>query len=148
MRYGFSPTHFLCPYIFRSWVQLSTQKIQNCCSRILTPHIQYPKMNIIHLVINTNEMWSLLEQTASLKCCHLDKKVCMLTIGLRSFQRGVVGLCRSKGYKPSSYQIWRSGKNPAARPNLHNARVAQDPENGIILKVLQATTCGMNMYLF
>ena len=36
-----------------------------------------------------------------------------------------VGLCGSNGYKATGYQSWRSEKNPAARLDLSQMRVAQ-----------------------
>ena len=60
----------------------------------------------------------------------------------RSFKRGTVSLCRSKGCKTTSCQSWRSEKNPAARPTSHYARAAQVrfPDDKIILQLWQLVT--------
>ena len=47
----------------------------------------------------------LTKKNLSLKCCRSFEQK-MLTTGLRSFQRGAVGLCRSKGYKVTSSQTF------------------------------------------
>jgi len=46
--------------------------------------------------------------------------------GLRAFQRGAVGLCRSEVCKNISCQIWRYEKKSAARPTRHQTIAARD----------------------
>ena len=68
---------------------------------------------------------SLNEQNLSLKCCQsLDQRLYQRT-RFRSFQRGIVGLCRSKDCKATSCQSWRSEKNPAGRPRPHSNQSAR-----------------------
>ena len=60
----------------------------------------------------------------------------------RSFKRGTVSLCRSKGCKTTSCQSWRSEKNPAARPTSHHTSAARVwfPDDKIILQLWQLVT--------
>ena len=60
----------------------------------------------------------------------------------RSFKRGTLCLCRSKGCKITSFQSWRSEKNPAARPTSHHTSAARIwfPDDRIILKLWQLVT--------
>ena len=53
---------------------------------------------------------TLTRQNLSLKCNQFSWAESMLTMGSRSFQRGNVGLCMSKGLKVTSCQSWRFNK--------------------------------------
>ena len=67
--------------------------------------------------------------------------MCLLR-GLRSFQRGTVGPCRSTGCKVTNCQSWRCEKNSADWPELNYSRVAwgQLLYNGIIFQLWQLVT--------
>ena len=67
--------------------------------------------------------------------------MCLLR-GLRSFQRGTVGLCRSIGVKIARCQSWRFKKNLATRPTSNHTSAARVrfPDDGIILQFLQLAT--------
>ena len=78
-----------------------------------------------------------LGQNLSLKCLQSLEQRMSQQKRFRSFKRGTVSLCRSKGCKTTSCQSWRSEKNPAARPTLHYAHAAQVrfPDDKIILQL-------------
>ena len=81
---------------------------------------------------------SLNEQNQSSKSCQsLDQRLYQQT-RFRSFQRGIVGLCRSKDCKATSCQSWRSEKNPAGRPRPHSNQPGRVrfPDDVIMFKVL------------
>ena len=103
-----------------------------------TAYIQLRKMNIIPLLNKpyVNEV-TLNGQNLYLKCLYSLGQRLSQQMRFRSFKRGTVSLCRSKGCKTTSCQSWRSEKNPAPRPtsNQTSAARVRFPDDKIILQL-------------
>ena len=87
-----------------------------------------------------NYLWKNIK-IVNLHCCR-GKSFLGQKKRFRSFQRGIVGIWRSKDCKPTTCQSWGSEKNPAPQPELSRMRAAwvQVLDHQIIMKVWQTTT--------
>ena len=106
----------------------------------LIPRVQWCAILMQHSLHKpyVNEV-TLTRQNLSLKRLYSLGKRLSQQMRFRSFKRGTVSLCMSKGCKITSFQSWRSEKNPATRPTSHHTRATRVwfPDDKIILQIWQ-----------
>ena len=95
--------------------------------------IQFLKMNIVPLTMDTGSLW----EKYILKILLISWIWFLCLRSLRCSQRGIVDLYRSKGCKVTSFQSWRFDKNSASRPELNHlpAALVWVLDDWIILRV-------------